>query len=54
MIVTAISLAEAANSVLKDDHKLAGGVYTAASLGQKFIDRLIGAGMKVETKVFEN
>jgi short subunit dehydrogenase-like uncharacterized protein len=52
--VTGISLAEAAVSILRDEHKLSGGVYTPASLGQKFIDRLQGAGLKFEKKFYEN
>jgi short subunit dehydrogenase-like uncharacterized protein len=38
--VTGILLAQAALSILKDEHDLSGGVYTPACLGQKFIDRL--------------
>jgi hypothetical protein len=52
--VTGISLAEAAISILSDEHQLSGGVYTPASLGQKFIDRLQGAGVKFEKKFFED
>lgn len=52
-IVTGISLAEAAISILRDDHKLSGGVYTPASLGEKFIGRLQTAGLKVEKKFYE-
>jgi short subunit dehydrogenase-like uncharacterized protein len=52
-IVTGISVAEAAISILRDNHKLSGGVYTPASLGQKFIDRLQTAGLKFEKKFFE-
>jgi len=53
-VFTAVSLAEAAISILRDEHKLAGGVYTPSSLGQPFIDRLSGAGMKIQKKIFEN
>src|SRR3954462_878641 len=53
-IVTGICLAEAAISILRDEHKLSGGIYTPATLGQKFIDRLEVAGMRVEKKFFEN
>jgi hypothetical protein len=52
--VTGIFLAEAAISILRDEHKLSGGVYTPASLGQKFIDRLQNAGFKFEKKFYEN
>ena len=52
--MTGVSLAQAAISILVDDHKLPGGIYTPACLGQKFIDRLDDAGFKFETKFFEN
>lgn len=52
-IVTGISLAEAAISILRDDHALPGGIYTPASLGQKFIDRLQSAGIKFEKKFYD-
>lgn len=54
IIVTGLSLAEAAISIIKDDQKLAGGVYTPASLGQPFIDRLQSVGLKIEKKFFEH
>lgn len=54
MLVTALSLAQAAISILRDEHELSGGVYTPACLGQKFIDRLDGAGFKFERKFFDN
>lgn len=54
LLVTGISLAEAAISILRDDHSLSGGVYTPASLGQKFIDRLQTAGFKFEKKFYES
>jgi short subunit dehydrogenase-like uncharacterized protein len=53
MKVTAVSLAEGAISILRDDHKLSGGVYTPATLGQKFIDRLESAGFKFEKKFYD-
>jgi short subunit dehydrogenase-like uncharacterized protein len=46
-------LAEAAISILKDEPDLSGGVYTAACLGQNFVDRLDGAGFRFERKFFE-
>jgi short subunit dehydrogenase-like uncharacterized protein len=52
--VTGISAGEAAISILQDNHKLSGGVYTPACLGQKFIDRLQTAGFKFEKKFYEN
>lgn len=54
LTVTGMSTALAAISILQDEHKLSGGIYTPACLGQKFIDRLDGAGFKLETKFFEN
>ena len=53
-VVTAVSSSQAAISILLDGHKLSGGIYTPACLGQKFIDRLGDAGFKFETKFFEN
>jgi hypothetical protein len=52
--VTALIAAEGAISILKDDHNLPGGIYTPASLKQKYIDRVHGAGFKFEAKFFEN
>jgi short subunit dehydrogenase-like uncharacterized protein len=40
-------------TILRDNHKLCGGVYTPASLGQKFVDRLEEGGMKFEKKFYE-
>jgi hypothetical protein len=51
--VTGILLAEGAITILRDNHTLPGGIYTPASLGQKFIDRLQTAGLKVEQKFYE-
>ncbi|KUJ19561.1 uncharacterized protein LY89DRAFT_780481 [Mollisia scopiformis] len=51
---TAVSLIQAALSILKDEHDLSGGIYTPACLGQKFIDRLDSAGFKFEKKFFED
>ncbi|KAL3419165.1 saccharopine dehydrogenase [Phlyctema vagabunda] len=52
---TGLSLALAALTVLRDNHSnLTGGVYTPASLGQKFVDRLDSAGFKFETKLLEH
>lgn len=50
---TAVLVSQAACSVLQDDIKLPGGVYTTACLGQKYIDRLNDAGFKIETKVID-
>ena len=52
--VTGISVAEAAVSILRDEHKLSGGVYTPACLGQQFVDRLQSAGLKVEKKFLKD
>lgn len=51
--MTATCLAQAAYFVLKEDHKLQGGVYTPACLGQRFIDVLDGEGFKVESKLID-
>lgn len=53
-VVTGVSLSQAAISILLDNHKLSGGIYTPACLGQKFIDRLDEAGFRFETKFFES
>jgi short subunit dehydrogenase-like uncharacterized protein len=47
-------VASAAISLLRDDHKLEGGVYTPACLGQKFVDRLEEGGFKFERKIYED
>ncbi|KAK6833542.1 hypothetical protein PG990_001665 [Apiospora arundinis] len=52
-LLTATCLAQAAYFVLKEDHKLQGGVYTPACLGQRFIDVLDGEGFKVESKLID-
>jgi len=46
-------MAHAAVTILEDDVGLGGGVYTAACLGQPYIDRLDAAGFKVETKMLD-
>lgn len=54
-VVTAVFLAQAAATVLEDDIDLGGGgVFTAACLGQGFVDRLNTAGFKIETKTITN
>jgi short subunit dehydrogenase-like uncharacterized protein len=52
--VTGILLAEAASTLLEEDVDLPGGVYTAACLGQPYIDRLDRGGFHVETKLLED
>ena len=50
-------LAIGALCILKDDavaKKLGGGVFTPATLGQPFIDRLDKAGYSFETKMLDN
>lgn len=46
-------LAEAAATVLQDDVKLDGGVYTPACLGQAYIDRLDAAGFHFEVETVD-
>ncbi|KAL2271433.1 hypothetical protein VTJ83DRAFT_804 [Remersonia thermophila] len=46
---TGILAAEAAATILQEDLDLPGGVYTAACLGQPYIDRLERAGFRIET-----
>ncbi|KAJ0107590.1 saccharopine dehydrogenase [Diaporthe amygdali] len=49
--LTGTLLAEAALTVLEDDIDLGGGgVFTPACLGQGFVDRLDGAGFKIQTE----
>ncbi|ATZ56235.1 hypothetical protein BCIN_13g00840 [Botrytis cinerea B05.10] len=52
--LTGILIAQGAISLLRDDHKLSGGIYTPSMLGEKYINRLESANVKFETKVFEN
>ncbi|APA15011.1 hypothetical protein SS1G_13646 [Sclerotinia sclerotiorum 1980 UF-70] len=53
--LTGILIAQGAISLLRDDHKLSGGIYTPSSLGEKYINRLQqSANVKFEKKVFEN
>lgn len=49
--VTGVLAAQAASTILEDDIKLEGGIYTPACLGQGFIDRLNDAGFRFETKM---
>ncbi|KAI1781421.1 Saccharopine dehydrogenase-domain-containing protein [Hypoxylon cercidicola] len=52
--LTATFLSEAACSMLQDDTKLSGGVYTPACLGHGYIDRLNDAGFRMETKIIDS
>ncbi|KAF6842792.1 saccharopine dehydrogenase [Colletotrichum musicola] len=54
LIVTGMLLAQAASTLLEDDVELPGGVFTAACLGQPYIDRLHDVGFKFESKLLEN
>lgn len=49
--LTAMLLAEGAETLLQDDLELPGGIYTAACMGQGYIDRLNKCGFKFETKI---
>lgn len=55
-LVTGLSVAMAAISILRDDHKelSGGGFYTPAMLGQAYVDRLDKAGFKWEIDVLDN
>ncbi len=48
-VVTGILMVQGALTILEDDIKLDGGVYTPACLGQSFIDRLDRAGFHFKT-----
>lgn len=51
--MTGILASEAALSILQDDLKLDGGIYTPSFLGPKFVERLGEAGFKYETKLID-
>jgi short subunit dehydrogenase-like uncharacterized protein len=51
--VTGVFLAEGALTLLEDDLDLGGGSFTPACLGQSYLERLNGAGFKVEVKTLE-
>ncbi|RAL60561.1 hypothetical protein DID88_009757 [Monilinia fructigena] len=53
--LTGTLIAQGAISLLRDDHKLSGGIYTPSSLGENYINRLQQSGnIKFEKKVYEN
>ncbi|KAI9641505.1 hypothetical protein NHQ30_010314 [Ciborinia camelliae] len=53
--LTGILIAQGAISLLRDDHKLSGGIYTPSSLGEQYINRLQqSANVKFEKKIYEN
>lgn len=51
--VTATLIAQAAATLLQEDVGLIGGVYTPASLGQGYIDRLNENGFEIESKLLD-
>ena len=54
MTVTGLLVVEGAETLLRDDIKLEGGIYTPACLGQPLIDRLDKVGFHFETETLEN
>jgi short subunit dehydrogenase-like uncharacterized protein len=54
-LVTAIFLAEAAATMLEEDDssRLTGGIYTPACLGQRYINRLRGVGVHINTEILD-
>lgn len=46
-------MSEAAVTVLQDDVKLDGGIYTPACLGQSYIDRVDAAGFHFDVSTIE-
>lgn len=52
-LVTAILMSEAAVTVLQDDVKLDGGIYTPACLGQSYIDRVDAAGFHFDISTID-
>ncbi|ORY69591.1 Saccharopine dehydrogenase-domain-containing protein [Pseudomassariella vexata] len=51
--LTATFLAQGAATILQDDLKLKGGIYTPACLGQGYVDRLNATGFKMETRTID-
>ncbi|KAL9946172.1 hypothetical protein ACHAO5_004168 [Verticillium nonalfalfae] len=49
--LSGMMMAQGALSLLEDNLELPGGVYTASCLGQKFVDRVGDAGLKMEVKL---
>ncbi|KAG5927568.1 hypothetical protein E4U42_002075 [Claviceps africana] len=52
-VLTAVFLAQGALTILEEDVELDGGSYTPACLGQGYLDRLNGAGFKVDVKTID-
>ncbi|KAJ2970085.1 hypothetical protein NQ176_g8351 [Zarea fungicola] len=52
-VLTAILMSEAAVTVLQDDVKLDGGIYTPACLGQSYIDRVDAAGFHFDISTID-
>lgn len=51
--MTGVLAAQAALTLLEEDVGLGGGMYTAACLGQPFIDRAAAAGFNLETRIID-
>jgi short subunit dehydrogenase-like uncharacterized protein len=51
--LSGLLLAQAAATILEDDLRLEGGIYTPACLGQGFIDRLDAAKFHFESRVID-
>ncbi|GAB0132658.1 hypothetical protein EsDP_00001087 [Epichloe bromicola] len=51
--LTGALLAQGALTILEEDLELNGGSYTPACLGQSYVDRLHGAGFKIDVKTIE-
>ncbi|KAH7038104.1 saccharopine dehydrogenase [Microdochium trichocladiopsis] len=52
-LLTAMLLGQAALTMLEDDVPMVGGVYTPATLGQGFIDRIDDRGFKIESELVD-
>ncbi|RCI16181.1 hypothetical protein L249_2207 [Ophiocordyceps polyrhachis-furcata BCC 54312] len=51
--ITALFLAQAAQTLLEDKTELPGGFYTPACLGRGYVDRVNRAGFKIDVKMLE-
>ena len=51
--VTGVFLAEGALTILEEDVQLGGGSFTPACLGKGYLDRLDGAGFKIDVQTVE-
>ena len=52
--MTALYLSEAAITLLEDDVELDGGVFTPVCLGETFVNRVHGAGFRMDSKIVQN